>query len=58
VTSRHLDLALKALRAERLGQLGVQHLECHRTLVPEIAGQEHSGHPTPPQLAVEVVPVS
>ena len=53
-----LDLALEALGAERLGQLGVQHLERHRALVPEVVGQKDGGHAAPPQLAFEPVAVS
>ena len=52
-----LDLALEALGAERVGQLGVQHLERDRALVPQIVGQEDRGHAAPPQLALEPVAV-
>ena len=56
-TGDGLDLALKALGAERLGQLRVQHLERHRALVPEVVGQKHCGHAAPAQLAFEPVAV-
>jgi hypothetical protein len=53
-----LDLALEALGTERVGQLGVQHLERHRTLVTEVVGQKDRGHATPPKLALETVSIS
>ena len=52
-----LDLALEALGAERVGHLGVQHLERHRPLVPKVVGQKNGGHATPPQLTFEPVAV-
>ena len=52
------DFPLEALRAEGGGELGVQDLERDRAVVPEIVGQEHRGHATPPQLALEPVAVS
>ena len=51
------DLALEALRTERGSQLGMQHLQRDRAVVPEIVGEIHRGHATPPQLALEPVPV-
>jgi len=55
--SDRLDLALEALRAERVGQLGVQHLERHGALVPEVAGEVDRGHSPAPQLALDHVAV-
>jgi hypothetical protein len=52
------DLALEALGPECPGQLGVQHLERHRALVPEVVGQENGGHAAPPKLALDTVTIS
>ena len=38
------DLALEALGAERGGELGVEHLERDRPVVPEVAGEVDRGH--------------
>jgi hypothetical protein len=51
-----LDLTLKSERAERPGQVGIQHLEGNRAVVPEIAGEVDRGHPAAPKLALERVP--
>jgi hypothetical protein len=53
-----LDLPQEALGAKRLSQLGVQHLERHRALVPEIVGEEDCGHATPAQLTLEAVAIA
>jgi hypothetical protein len=50
-----LDLPLEALGPERAGEIGVQHLECDRTLVPEVLGEEDGRHAAPPELALEGV---
>ena len=50
-----LDLALEALGAERVGQVGVQHLERDRPVVPQVLGEEDRGHAAPPELALEGV---
>ncbi len=42
---RHPDLALEALRAERGGKVGLEHLERDRAVVPEIVRQVHGGQP-------------
>ena len=52
---REPDLPLEALRAERGGKLGMEHLEGHRAIVLQIPRQEHRGHPAPAQLALEHV---
>ncbi len=50
-----LDLALEPLGAERGGELGVQHLERHRAVVPEVVGEVHRGHAAPAELALDPV---
>ena len=37
------------------GQLGMQHLERDRAVVPEVLGQEDRGHAAAPELALEPV---
>ena len=51
------DLALKALGAERGGELGVEHLEGDRPVVLEVVGQEDRGHAPAPELALERIAV-
>ena len=51
------DLALEALGPERGGQLGVEHLERHRPVVPEVLGEIDRGHAAAPELALERVAV-
>ena len=53
-----LDLALEAVGAERLGQLGMEHLERDRPLVPEVVGQKDRGHAPAPEFALEAVAIS
>ena len=52
-----LDLAQEALRAERGGELGVEHLERDRPVVLEIVGEVDRGHAAAPELALERVAV-
>ena len=52
-----LDFAKEALRPQRLSQGGMQHLERHRALVPEVLGQVHRGHAPAAQLALQQVAV-
>jgi hypothetical protein len=52
------DLPLEPLRAERGNQLGIQHLEGDRLLVPEIRRQKHDRHPAAAELALERVSVT
>ena len=52
-----LDFAEEALRPQRLGQGGMQHLERHRARVREILGQVHRGHAPAAQLALQPVAV-
>ena len=53
-----LDFALKAFRAERLGQLCMQHLERDGSIVPEVDREKDRGHAAPPELALDTVPIS
>ena len=50
-----LDLALEALGAERVSEIGVQHLERDRPVVPQVLGEEDGGHAAAPELALEGV---
>ena len=50
-----LDLALEALGAQRAREIGVEHLERDRPVVPQILGEEDGGHAAPPELALEGV---
>jgi hypothetical protein len=52
-----LDLPLKSLRPKRVGKLGMQDLQCHRALVPEILSQEDGGHTPTAQRAVQPVSI-
>jgi hypothetical protein len=52
---READLALEALRAERLGQVGVEDLEGDGAVVLEVGGEKHGGHATAAELAEEGV---
>ena len=50
-----LDLAEKALRAERRGELGVQHLERDGPVMLEVLGKVDRSHPAAAELALERV---
>jgi acetylornithine deacetylase/succinyl-diaminopimelate desuccinylase-like protein len=50
------DLALEPLEAERGGEAGVEHLEGHRAVVLEVAGEVDGGHAAPADLAPNLVP--
>ena len=52
-----LDLAQEALRAERGGELGVEHLERDRAVVLEVVGEIDGGHAAAAELALERVTV-
>ncbi len=52
-----LDLALEALGAQRAREIGVQHLERDRPVVPQVLGEEDGGHAAPPELALEPVAI-
>ena len=51
------DLALEALGAERGGELGMEHLERDRAVVPEVLGEVDRGHAPAAELALERVAV-
>ncbi len=52
---RRLDLGDEAVGAEDGGQLGLEDLDGDVALVLEIAGEEHRGHATLAQLALQAV---
>ncbi len=52
---REPDLPLKAVVAQARGKLRVQHLERHRPVVAEVAGEVHRRHPAAPQLTLDGV---
>ena len=49
------DLALEALGAEGGGELGMEHLERDRAVVPEVAREVDRGHAPAAELALERV---
>jgi hypothetical protein len=51
------DLALEALRPQRRGQLGMEHLERHRPVVPDVVREVDRRHPAPAQLPLDRVAV-
>ena len=53
-----LDLALEPLGAEGGGELGVEHLERDRPVVPEVAREIDRGHAPAAELALERVAVA
>ena len=52
---RELDLAQEPLGAQAVGQLGAQHLERDRPVVPEVPGEVDRRHPAAAELALERV---
>ncbi len=52
---RGLDLTPEARGAERVGQLGGEHLERDRTVVFEILREIHRGHAAAAELALDGV---
>ena len=51
------DLALEAVGAEGGGELGVQHLQRDRAVVPEVVGQVDGRHAAAAELALDRVAV-
>ena len=51
------DLAQEALGPERVSQLGMQDLERHRPVVPEVPGEIDRGHAAAAELALDHVAV-
>ena len=47
------DLPLEALGAERRGKIGVEDLEGHGPVVPEVVGEEDGRHPATAELALD-----
>ena len=52
-----VDLAEEALGAQGGGELGVEHLDRDRPVVPEVAGEPDGGHAPAAELALERVAV-
>ena len=52
---RELDLTLKPLGTQAIGQLGAQHLERDRTVVAQVPGEVDRRHPAAAELALERV---
>ena len=54
---RELDLAQEALRAQRLRDLGIHHLDRHVTVVLEVVREVHRGHAARAELALDAIAV-
>jgi hypothetical protein len=52
---READLPLEPLRAERLGQLRMQHLERDRAIMAQVLGEIDRGHASAPELTLDGV---
>ena len=55
--SGNLDLSEEPLRAERAGELGLQHLDGDETMVLPVLGEVDGCHPPVAELALDRVPV-
>ena len=53
-----LDLAQESVGAQARGELGMERLQRHRTVVPEIVSQEDGRHTPATELALDAVAVS
>ena len=53
---RDLDFAGEPLRTHYRGQLGVENLQGHRAIVPQIAGEVDGCHAAPAELTLYLVP--
>ena len=53
-----LDLLQEPLGADHRGQLGAQHLEGHRSVVLQVAGEEDGRHPARAQFALQRIAVA
>jgi hypothetical protein len=51
-SGREPDLAREPVRAECGGQLGGQHLDGDRTIEDTVVREEHGGHATAPEFAL------
>ena len=54
---RHPDLPQEAFRTQGRGELRVEHLERHLTVVLKVAREVHDRHATVPDLALDGVTV-
>jgi len=54
---RQLDFAQKALSAERLREVGFEHLDRDLAIVLEVAREVHGGHATLPKFAFNAIAV-
>ena len=52
------NLALEAFGAERGGEFRAQDLQGHGAVMPQIVGQENSGHTTTAEFALDTVAIS
>jgi hypothetical protein len=50
-----LDLDQEPLAAERIGEIGLEHLERHLAAVLHVLGKVHGGHAAPTQLALDPI---
>jgi hypothetical protein len=53
-----LDLPEEPLRPQHGGEFGLEHLDRHLPVVPEVAGQVHGGHAALAELPLEAVAAS
>ena len=51
------DLAQETIGPHRMGQLGAENLERHRSVMPEVVGEVHRGHAPATELALDAVAV-
>jgi hypothetical protein len=54
---RDVDLALEALGAKSVRQIGVEDLEGYGPVVPEVVGKVDHGHSTPAELSLDAIAV-
>jgi hypothetical protein len=52
------DLAKETIRTQGGGELGVEQLQGHLAIVPEVVRQPDGGHPTPAQLTHKGVAIA
>jgi len=52
------DFPQEPLGGEHRGDVGPEHLQRHRPLVLQVAGEPHRGHPAPTDLPLEGVAVA
>ena len=54
---READLAEETLGAAHGAKLGVEDLDCHLAVMPDVDGQVDRGHATAAELTVDGIPV-